>query len=272
LSEAFPDKLTDLPLIFLDLETTGLTIHEGHRVCEVALIREQGGVEQQRLSLLIDPERELDPQASAVNGLSREMLAGAPRFAEVADEVLTALAGGVIVAHNAPFDVMFLNYELSLLGRPALNLPALDTLSLARRLMRRSSYSLAALAEHLQLEPPTHRALADVLALRGLFYHLMELMAEKEITTLYDVLRFERGIHPGEPELELPLVVARAMAEGRRLRIVYTSRSTPEPTTRLITPLSLSKQGEWTYLRAYCFLRHDLRAFALDKIERMELE
>jgi DNA polymerase III subunit epsilon len=238
----------------------------------VAFIREQGGVEQHRLSLLINPQREFDEQAAAVNGLSLPMLLGQPRFAEVVDQLLPALADGVIVAHHAPFDVAFLNYEFGLLGYPPLSIPAIDTLSLARRLLRRPSYSLVALAEHLRLSLPTHRALDDVLALRGVFYYLAELLAERGITSLYDVLRFDRGLLPGEPELPLPLIVAQAMHEKRRLRIVYSSRSTPEPTTRLVTPLSLSREGNYIYLRAYCFLRHDLRAFALDKIEAMELE
>jgi DNA polymerase-3 subunit epsilon len=264
--------LSEVPLVFLDLETTGLSIAAGHRVCEVALVRVRGGVEEGRLSLLIDPESDFDPQAAAVNGLSAALLQGAPRFAEAADTILAAIGDGLIVAHNAQFDVAFLNHELSLLGRPPLTSPVLDTLSLARRLLRRASYSLKALATDLELPHPTHRALDDVLALWGVYNHLAELLAAQGIASLGDALRFERGLRPGEPEIEPPPLVSQAMSQQRRLQIIYSSRSSPEPTLRMIRPLGLTREHSGIFLRAFCFLRNDLRTFALAKITMMQIE
>ena len=263
--------LSEVPLVFLDLETTGLTIADGHRVCEVALVAVRGKIEQARMTLLIDPEREFDPQAAAVNGLNIAMLRGAPRFAEAANSILATIGNGLIVAHNAQFDLAFMNYELSFLGRPPLTNLTLDTLSLARRLLRRASYSLKALATDLGLPHPTHRALDDVLALQGVYDHLVELLAAQGVTSLGDALRFERGLRPGEPEIELPPLISQALSEQRRLQIIYSSRSTPMPTRRMIRPLGLTREHSGIFLRAYCFLRNDLRTFALAKITMMEL-
>lgn len=263
--------LAELPLLFLDLETTGLELAAGHRVCEVGLLRERAGAEEGRLDSLVAPGRPLDPQAAAVNGLSDEELAAAPAFAALAPAIAALADGAVLVGHNLAFDLAFLGAELAAVGRPPLRGPALDTLPLARRLLRRPSYSLRALATELGLPAPSHRAMADTMALRGLFHHLRGLMAGLGVATLGDALRLERGVLPGAAEPEAPAPIALALAEGRALRIVYRSRSSPEPTARTIRPLYLTTERSGVYLRAYCELRQSVRAFALAKIEWVEV-
>lgn len=268
---ALDTPLAELPLLFLDLETTGLELAAGHRICEVGLLRERAGVEEGRLDCLVAPGRPLDPRAAAVNGLRDEQLAAAQPFAAVADAVEALAEGAVLVGHNLAFDLAFLGAELGALGRRPPAGPGLDTLPLARRLLRRPSYSLRALADELGLAPPAHRAMADVLALRGLFHHLRGLMAELGVLTLGDALRLERGVLPGTPEPDAPEPIARALAEGRPLRILYRSRSSPEPTPRTVRPIYLSRERGGVYLRAFCELRQDVRIFAVAKIELAEL-
>ncbi|MEI7772868.1 MAG: exonuclease domain-containing protein [Chloroflexales bacterium] len=265
-------SLHDIPLVFFDLETTGLELRDGHRVCEVAMLRVRGGLVEDYLGTLARPGRRLDPQAAAVNGLSDAELAAAPSFHAVAGRVRAIARGAVLIAHNLPFDMAFLKAELARIGLPALGGPTLDTLALARRLLRRPSYSLAALASDLQLPTPSHRALSDVLALRGLFAHLQAAMAELGVTTLGDAARLERGLLPGVPEPSAPPIIAQALAEGRALTIRYRSRSTPAAIWRTIWPLYLTRESSGTFLRAYCELRQDLRAFALDKIEAADFQ
>jgi DNA polymerase-3 subunit epsilon len=269
LHEATP--LAEAPLLFLDLETTGLELAAGHRVAELALLRVRDAREEGRLESVVNPGRPLDPAAAAVNGLSDELLALAPPFALLAPAVERLAAGAVLVGHNVRFDLAFLQLELAAAGRPALAETSLDTLALARRLLRRPSYSLAALAAELGLPAPTHRALDDVLTTQALFAHLTALMAEQGIRTLGDALRLERGLLPGAGEPEPPPLVAQAMAEGRALRILYRSRGRPEPTARVVRPIALTLESSGVYLRAFCELRQDVRAFALAKIEQMEL-
>jgi len=261
-----------VPLVFLDLETTGLYPHQGDRICEVALQRVLGGVVETSLDRLVDPRRPLSPQSFSINRITAEHLAGAPTFAEIADMLLTTLRGAVLVAHNAPFDLEFLYVELALAGRPPLVNPAIDTLALARRLLpKRRSHSLAALATAAGGTPPAHRAMADVLALRVVFADLAARLTTLGITSLSDVLRYSRGLSPGEPEPSPPQLIADALRNQRLLRIVYSSRSLPEPTERVIRPIDLTRERGDVYLRAYCYFRQDLRAFAMAKILKIEL-
>lgn len=263
--------LDALPFVFFDVETTGLMPAQGHRVCEVALLRVRGGSIEAQFDTLINPQCPLEAQALAINGITAELLEGAPRFAEIADDLLALLDGAVLVAHNAPFDLVFLMHEMEQVRRTVPQTPVIDTLLLARRLLRRQSYSLQSLAYDLGLCTPTHRAMRDVLALRGLFEYLVAPLATQGITTLSGVLRCQRGLPLDKPEPVPPPAVARALREGRRLRIVYASRATVEPVERIVQPMELLQERSGVFLRAYCYLRNDLRSFALNRIEAMEV-
>ncbi|NTV64549.1 MAG: WYL domain-containing protein [Oscillochloris sp.] len=264
-------SLDDIPLVFFDLETTGLDLYEGHRICEVAMLRVRGHIVEDYLGGLVRPGRKLDPQAAAVNGLNDQKLASAQSFRALAGRVTSLARGAVLVAHNLPFDMTFLNAELTRIGQPPLQGPTLDTLALARRLLHQPSYSLASLASTLNLPLPTHRALADVLALRDLFTHLRATMAQIGVETLEAAMRLERGLLPGTPEPTAPALILRALSEGRALRIRYRSRNSPSAISRIIRPIYLTRETNGTYLRAYCELRRNIRTFAIDKIEAAEL-
>ncbi len=261
-----------LPLTFLDLETTGLSPIHTQRICEVALLRVQYGLEKQCYTTLVNPERSIDPGAFAVNGISPDMVNHAPRFADITDRLLALIGDSVLVAHNAPFDMGFLKHEFARVGRDDLPNPVIDTLILARQLFpERSSHSLQTLAFDLGLPLPDHRAMSDVLALEGLFTYLLQALEGLHITKLDEVLRYQRGLLPGDPELQPPPMIAQAMQEHRLLRIVYHSLSTPTSHERMVQPLELAIVKGKVYLRAYCHLRQDFRSFALEKIESMEL-
>ena len=106
--------------VVLDTETTGLEPeHGGHRVIELGAVElVDRRITGRQLQLHIDPEREIDDAAYDVHGLDRAFLTGKPKFAEIADRFLAFVAGAEVIIHNAPFDVAFIDYELSLLDRP----------------------------------------------------------------------------------------------------------------------------------------------------------
>ncbi|MEJ5345532.1 MAG: exonuclease domain-containing protein [Chloroflexus sp.] len=259
--------ITAVPLLFFDVETTGLEIQAGHRICEVAMLRWEHGQEVGRINTLINPERELDPQAAQINGLQPADLNTAPLFTDIAPQIVQISQNAVRIAHNLPFDESFLNMELCRAGYPPFTGPALDTLELARRLgIRRGSLSLAALAATFGLPAPTHRAMDDVLTLRALFDHFVNEMISLGIITLEDVLRFARGLRPNDPEPEAPPPLAAALATGSTLRIVYASKSNPEPLERRIRPIELVVEPNGISVRAFCYLRNDIRNFLLSRI------
>jgi DNA polymerase III subunit epsilon len=103
--------------IVLDTETTGLLPEQGHRIIEIGAVELIGGHPTGRaLQQYLDPERDIDPGAQAVHGISREMLTGQPRFRDIADELIDWLRSSRLVIHNAPFDVGFIDAELARLG------------------------------------------------------------------------------------------------------------------------------------------------------------
>lgn len=235
------------------------------------MLRVRGGAVEARLETLINPQRPLSEHAFVINGIGPEQLANAPDFAAVADELVAQLTGVVVVAHNVLFDLEFLHVELGRLGRVLPDIPTIDTLALARHVIpKRRSYSLAELAAALGASPPAHRAMADVVALRAVFDDLAERLAQLAVVTGADVLRYARGFAPGDPEPAPPPLIAKALHDRRLLRIVYDSYSFPNPVERVIKPLEIAQLRGTLYLRAYCHLRDDLRAFALPKILEME--
>jgi DNA polymerase-3 subunit epsilon len=126
--------------VVLDTETTGLSPSEGHRVIEI------GAVELLNRRLTgkhfhhyLQPDRQIDPGAEAVHGISNEFLADKPRFGDVAAEFLEFVAGAELIIHNAAFDVGFLNAELARLENGDVEridalCSVLDTLPMARRM------------------------------------------------------------------------------------------------------------------------------------------
>ncbi|MBM4190128.1 MAG: DNA polymerase III subunit epsilon [Betaproteobacteria bacterium] len=124
--------------IVLDTETTGLDPALGHRVIEIGAVemvdRRPTG---RTYHVYLNPEREVDPGAQAVHGLSNEFLADKPRFAEQVDAFLAFVDAAELIIHNAPFDLGFLNAELGRLERGVLSActqGVVDTLKMARQL------------------------------------------------------------------------------------------------------------------------------------------
>jgi DNA polymerase III subunit epsilon len=138
--------------IVLDTETTGLDPNQGHRVIEIGCVelidRKLTG---RHFHQYINPEREIDEGAQQVHGISLESLADKPLFAAIVEDFLEFVEGSELVIHNAPFDLGFLNKELSLLGpnRGILeeSCQVLDSLVLARQMHPGQRNSLDALCK-----------------------------------------------------------------------------------------------------------------------------
>ncbi|HEY6896986.1 MAG TPA: exonuclease domain-containing protein, partial [Rhodocyclaceae bacterium] len=107
--------------IVFDTETTGIEWQNGHRVIEIGAVEMVGRkLTGRRFHRYLNPEREIDAGAQAVHGLTAEFLADKPRFADIVEEFIEFIEGGELVIHNAAFDVGFINYEFSLIGREPL--------------------------------------------------------------------------------------------------------------------------------------------------------
>jgi len=150
---------------FVDLETTGMAA-AGDRVTEVGIVRVEDGAGASEWSTLVNPECGIPSEIQALTGISNAMVANAPTFRQVADEIAARIDGCVFVAHNARFDYGFLKHEFGRLGR-RFSARVLCTVKLSRRLYPEGGrHHLDALIERHAL-PVTgrHRALGDARAL-----------------------------------------------------------------------------------------------------------
>ncbi|MFT4861338.1 MAG: DNA polymerase-3 subunit epsilon [Pseudohongiellaceae bacterium] len=155
--------------IVLDTETTGLDPKHGHRVIEIGCVE----INNRRLTgnhyhKYLNPQREIDEAAIEVHGLTRHFLNDKPLFLEIEKEFLDFIAGAELVIHNAPFDVGFLNSELSIVKSSVKKVNdvcgILDTLALARKKHPGQRNSLDALCKRYGIDNSKrqlHGALLD---------------------------------------------------------------------------------------------------------------
>ena len=137
--------------IILDTETTGLNAKSGDRIIEIGCVE----MVNRRLTgnnfhYYINPERDSDPGALAVHGLTTEFLSDKPKFAEIVDELCEFVRDAELIIHNAPFDLGFLDAEFDRLGKPRFDshvLKVIDTLVQAKELYPGKRNSLDALCE-----------------------------------------------------------------------------------------------------------------------------
>lgn len=170
------EELDHLTFAVVDVETTGGSPDRGHRITEVAVVEMTGGVVTREFHTLVNPGRRVPTRISALTGITDAMVAGAPLFHEVAQELLHRLDGRVFVAHNAPFDWRFLSYQLGDALGCVPQETRLCTLQMARRLTPElARKNLDALASHFGVSIHSrHRAYGDALATARVFSRLLD--------------------------------------------------------------------------------------------------
>ena len=185
-------ELATTTFCVVDLETTGGS--PGYsKVTEIGAVRVEGGRVSERFATLVDPGRPIPGIVTELTGIDDEMVEGSP-------DIETALAGfvdfaghDVLVAHNAPFDLRFLNYERRRLAGRYFTQPWLDTLTLARRLLNGQvpRHDLGTLAVWADTSVrPIHRALPDAEATAELLLALLDLLGERGIDSLQRAVAF----------------------------------------------------------------------------------
>ena len=267
-----PQVLSGVPFVILDTETTGLTPRFGDRIVEIALLKVRNREIVDRFESLINPGRPISPGASAINGITDEMVQFSPYFTQIADQVLAFIADSVLVIHNARFDLGFLASQLNLAKRPNPVNPVLDTIRLAKLAYPKlKSYSLGNLATALEiLIPHLHRAMDDVEITAHVFDKIITELEMRNIKTLDELLSLQGGTipFPEVTEIPLPEELAEAIRKKTKLIITYVS-STGTETIRTIEPIEVNLLSDYLYLVAFCHLRGDKRTFRLDRITRM---
>lgn len=185
-------------LIVLDTETTGLDPRSGDRIVEIAAIELNRCLPSGReFQVYLNPDRTIPPEATRVHGLTNDFLADKQRFAEIAGDLLAFIEGAHVIAHNAAFDIAFLDEELRRVGRKPLTMErAICTLQLARTRFPGGQHSLDQLCERFGIDRSArvkHGALIDTRLLADVY---IELIGGRQIGLGFAVPEVARNAAP----------------------------------------------------------------------------
>lgn len=197
--------------VILDTETTGLDPENGHRIIEIGAVEViNRGITGRDFHSYLNPDRESDPDALEVHGLTTDFLQDKPRFKDVVNDLLEFVKDAELIIHNAPFDLKFLNAELKKLGHDAITTftgPVTDSLAHAKTLYPGKRNSLDALCERYGISN-AHRTLHGALLDSRLLAEVWLAMTRGQ-----DSLAIEDDVHPSKnlaPEkrkfYDLPLI------------------------------------------------------------------
>ena len=202
--------LEEATFVVFDLETTGLRPGTS-RPCEFGAVRVERLELTERFATLANPGGRLAPAVSALTGLRDEQLRRAPPVAAAVRRFLAFAADGVLVAHNARFDMAFLDHETMRLTDRRVVATVVDTVGLARRLLGRQPVNLSALSYRFATDArPCHRALPDAEATAEILLRLIGMAQERGARTVTDLVELaatkprraqrKRGLAFGAPQ------------------------------------------------------------------------
>jgi DNA polymerase-3 subunit epsilon len=184
-----PTAIQDASFFVVDVETTGTSARRSDRITEIAAVLVRNGTATVVFDSLINPERPIPSYITSLTQITSDMVARAPRFAEVCSQLLGVLEGHVFTAHNAAFDWGFVSMEVERATRRQLTGRRLCTVRLARRLvphLRRRN--LDSVAHYFGVEVAArHRAGGDALATAQVLIRLLDAAADSGCETLDDL-------------------------------------------------------------------------------------
>ena len=234
--------------IFLDTETTGLEVTQGHRIIEVACVEMiDRRLTKNNFHRYLNPEREIDPGAQQVHGIALDFLLDKPKFVEVVDAFLGYLGDAELVIHNATFDIGFLNAEFKRVNKPLIDAKGagkkraiIDTLKMARDQFPGKKNNLNALCERFEIDNSArtlHGALLDA-----------ELLAEVYLA----LTRGQNSLDIGLGQAANPAGVAGGQTATRpeKLKIILANEDELRQHSQIIEGLQKASGGKavWAIL------------------------
>ena len=164
--------------VVLDIETTGLSVKEGHRIVEIGCVELDNLIPtKNKFHCYLNPERKVSEKAFKIHGYSDEFLSKQKKFHEIIDDFLDFINDKKLIIHNADFDLGHINNELAINGKVKIGNEVIDTLILARDKFPGSSISLDALCKRYRIDNSNraqHTALIDCDLLAKVYINLID--------------------------------------------------------------------------------------------------
>jgi DNA polymerase III subunit epsilon len=225
--------LRDVEFCIIDLETTGGS-HEYHSITEIGAVKYRGGIEIDRFTTLVNPGCAIPPFITVLTGITNTMVATAHPIEDTLQPLLNFIGTSVLVAHNARFDIGFINAALLMHDYEPLPNRVLDTVGLARRIVGAEvkNCKLSTLASSFNFpHQPSHRAINDVLATGDLLHLLIERAAGFGIFDLDEFAAMSKiWSHPQASKLKLTVDLPRTpgiyLFVDNRGDVLYVGKAT----------------------------------------------
>jgi DNA polymerase-3 subunit epsilon len=226
--------LRELTFCVVDLETTGGSAEGGSMITEIGAVKVRGGEVLGEFQTLVNPHTQIPPFIAVLTGITNSMVGSAPPIESVLPSFLEFAAGSVLVAHNAPFDVGFLQWFAARQGIAWPAFDVLDTAKIARRALTRDdapNCKLASLARAFHASTtPDHRALSDARATVDVLHGLMERLGGLGVHTLEELSTFSAKVSTAQRRKRhlaegLPHAPGVYLFRDERSRVLYIGTS-----------------------------------------------
>ena len=226
--------LRDLTFCVVDLETTGGSAEGGSMITEIGAVKVRGGEVLGEFQSLVNPHTQIPAFIAVLTGITNSMVSQAPPIESVLPSFLEFAAGSVLVAHNAPFDIGFLQWFAARQGIPWPAFEVLDTAKIARRVITRDdapNCKLSSLARVFHASTtPNHRALSDARATVDVLHGLMERLGGLGVHTLEELSTFSAKVSTQQRRKRhlaegLPHAPGVYLFRDERARVLYVGTS-----------------------------------------------
>lgn len=262
--------ILSFPICAIDFETTGLNKKGTDRAIEIALVRREPNGNFHAWSSLIKSPKSIPIESQKIHNINNAMIKDAPAFHNLYPRIQEFIEGSILIAHNSPFDMTFLQKECDYIKK---RVPkpycVIDTLTMARSCLNLPKNSLAALSQRIKLVPNNaHRALIDAQNALFLFLEIIE-QSHPTILSLTDLEQHIDKYSPkGQYRLELHKQIRTYTHNAQRIKVQYTSSDPNRPLfqERIVKPIRIRDQ----YLEAFCELRKASREFRICRIHHVE--
>jgi DNA polymerase III epsilon subunit len=221
----FSQPLAKESYVFFDVETTGLYPLNGDRILEIAMLRMKNGEQDGSLHLYLNPGFPIPEEVTRINHITDDRVKDAPSFnQEIAEEIISFIGSGIIVAHNAPFDLSFLSKEMGDAGVIFEGWTFIDSLKIATSIFPGQKNNLGTLMRRYNIKESgeLHSADFDTLILQKVFFEMLDEteIRDKSIDMLISKFGYKGLLSPRL----LPPVIRESMIERKPVSGQYKKR------------------------------------------------